>query len=123
MRRSDVDEGRRARGRGPASAYVSYALPVVLAVFKPSGGPIPSVNAPWDALLALAAYVVIMTALVWQQQIMYVNPMAAILGYHFHSAKSSEGESVLIVSRRKSIRKGAITIVSLSDYLWLHVTD
>lgn len=98
----------------PVSFLVAYALPVIGAAFKANDG-----QPPWAGLLALSAFVVTMTALVWQQQVSYVNPLAAVLGFHFHSACSSEGESVLVVSRRKTIKKGVVTIVALSDYLWL----
>jgi hypothetical protein len=64
----------------------------------------------------------VMGLVVWQQQLFYVNPVAALLGYHFHSATCPAGDKVLIISKRKALTLPTISVAVLSDYLWLDVT-
>jgi hypothetical protein len=99
----------------PLAFLVAYALPVVTAAAKPDNGD------PLPGALALLAFLFVMTLLVWQQQLFYVNPVAAMLGYHFHSAACPTGETVLVVSKRKTLPKGTLTVAVLSEYLWLDV--
>ncbi len=96
---------------------VAYALPVVTAAAK------PITNGEWlSVALSLGAFLISMALLVWQQQLFYANPVAALLGYHFHSAKCPTGERVLVVSRKKTLTvKAPLSVAVLSDYLWLDV--
>lgn len=86
---------------------VAYALPVVASPKEPN-------------LPAIAAFALVMGAVAWQQQLYHVNPLLAVLGYHFHSAKLPNGSRVLILSREKVLRPGFLTIVEFSRYLWFH---
>lgn len=99
----------------PLAFLVAYALPVVTATAKPATG---------DAMAgaaALLAFVVVMAIVVWQQQLFYVNPLAAMMGCHFFSGTRESGEKVLVVSRRKVTSIKSMRVAVLSEYLWLEV--
>jgi len=91
----------------PLAFLVAYALPLVSA--KPDSG----------SLWGLGAFVMVMAIAVWQQQQFHINPLLAILGYHFANAKTSDGSQITIISRTKSLQSGTVQVVRLSDHLWV----
>lgn len=91
----------------PLAFLVAYALPLVGA--KPDSG----------SLLGLGAFVLVMAVAVWQQQLLHMNPLLAILGFHFASAKASDGSQVTIISRTKLLQPGTLRVLRLSESLWV----
>jgi hypothetical protein len=90
----------------PLAFLVAYALP--LATSPDKGSP-----------TGIAVFAAVMALVLWQQQIFHVNPLLAMLGFHFFSATSNAGASVLVVSRSRVLGSGVLSVVRLSDYLWL----
>lgn len=88
---------------------VAYALPLAAA----NADATPS-------RLGVLAFVLVLTLLVWQQQLFHVNPLLACFGYHFFTAKSDSGSKVLVLSRSKVLTTGDLPMIRLSSYLWLH---
>jgi hypothetical protein len=94
----------------PLGFLVAYALPLV---GEPHTGSLPG----------LCVFSVLMGLVVWQQQLFHVNPLLAALGFHFFSAKNDRGAQILIIARSKVLKSGLLSVVQLSDYLWLHSDD
>jgi hypothetical protein len=95
----------------PLAFLVAYALPLV------------SAKADDASVAGLVVFAVLMALAVWQQQIFHINPLLAILGYHFFGAKTTEGAPVTIISRTKALAPGTLKVVQISEYLWLHSKD
>ncbi|OQX67450.1 MAG: hypothetical protein B6A08_15475 [Sorangiineae bacterium NIC37A_2] len=94
---------------GDALAFlVAYALPL-LALEE------PKTAVSWG----LIVFTVSVAVTLWQQQLFHVNPVVALMGYKFYSARNDQGALVLIISRRRVLAPGTLSIVKLSDYLWL----
>ncbi len=89
----------------PLAFLVAYALPLVAA--------------PKGSIAGLVVFGILMGVVMWQQQIFHVNPLLAATGYHFFSAKNDSGGPVLLLTREKAPREGILSVVKLSDYLWL----
>jgi hypothetical protein len=89
----------------PLAFLVAYALPLA--------------TSDKGSLTGIVAFAVVMALVLWQQQIFHVNPLMAVLGYHFFSAKNSKGASVLVVSRNRSLGNEVLYLIRLSEYLWL----
>ena len=92
----------------PLAFFVAYALPLVSA--KQDAG----------SLWGLGAFALVMAIAIWQQQLFHVNPLLAILGFHFSEAKTAEGAPVTIISRTKLLAPGTLHVIRLSDSLWLY---
>ena len=92
----------------PLGFFVAYALPLL-------GG---SHAGNWLGLVTFAA---LMGLMVWQQQLFYMNPLLALFGFHFFSAKNDRTGSVLVLARAKALAPGRASVIELSDYLWLHL--
>jgi hypothetical protein len=90
----------------PLGFFVAYALPLV---GEPHSGSAPG----------LCVFAVLMGLVVWQQQLFHVNPLLALLGFHFFSAKNDRGAQVLVIARKRVLPSGVLSVVQLSDYLWL----
>lgn len=87
---------------------VAYALPII--ALKS-----PTFVVSWGLL----AFTLIMGIAIWQQQVFHVNPLLALLGYHFFAARNDGGAQVLILTRNKLLEPSELQVVRLSDYLWL----
>ncbi len=92
----------------PLGFFVAYALPLL-------GG---SHAGNWLGLVTFAA---LMGLMVWQQQLFHMNPLLALFGFHFFSAKNDRTGSVLVLARAKALAPGRASVIELSDYLWLHL--
>jgi hypothetical protein len=91
----------------PLAFLVAYALPLV------------SVKDGSASLMGLLVFGVLMTLAAWQLQLIYINPLLAILGYSFVSVKTADGTPATIITRQKSVRAGVLNVVEISDYLWI----
>lgn len=103
------------RERETLSFLVAYALPMVAA-----GRP-AELLASKGLLAGVLAFTFVLTLAVWQLQMLYVNPLLALLGYHFFSATCEDGAQVLVLARQKTLSTGSLRVAVLSDYLWLKV--
>lgn len=92
----------------PLGFFIAYALPLL-------GG---SHAGNW---LGLATFACLLGLLVWQQQLFHMNPLLALFGFHFFSAKNDRSGSVLVIARQKTLAAGRASVIELSDYLWLHL--
>ncbi len=92
----------------PLGFFVAYALPLL-------GG------SHSGSAIGLVTFASLMGLMVWQQQLFYMNPLLALFGFHFFSAKNDRGGSVLVIARQKALPGGRATVIELSDYLWLHL--
>jgi hypothetical protein len=96
-----------AKDSEPVAFFVSWALPLVAG--KESS---PA------AMVGLGAFAVIMGIALWQLQVFHVNPLLALFGYRFFAAKS-DGMSVLVLTRSRSLASGDLSVIRLSETLWL----
>jgi hypothetical protein len=94
------------------SFLVAYALPI-LAVDKPTE----------PVFWGLIVFGVIVGVTMWQQQVFHVNPLLALMGYHFYSARNDAGGQVLILTKSKVLPAGDLQITLLSSYLWLEHSE
>jgi hypothetical protein len=107
---SDFAIERPQERDGDSLAFlVAYALPLVTANMEKAPG-----------LVGLGAFALVMSLLIWQQQLFHVNPLLACFGYHFFGAETQSGARVLVLSRTKMLSGGTLTVIRLSSYLWLH---
>jgi hypothetical protein len=95
----------------PLAFLVSYALPLIAAK-----------EGSTATVLGLVAFMLVMALAVWQLQVFHVNPLLAIFGYKFFSAKS-EGMPVLLLTRQPTLTTGVVRAVRVSEYLWLVTAD
>jgi hypothetical protein len=100
-------ETPNAQTSAPIGFLVAYALPLV------TTGSLPS------SRLGLIAFAVMMGLVVWQEQLFQINPLLAILGYKFFSAKVENDAHILILTRKRVLGSGVMNLVQISDYLWL----
>jgi hypothetical protein len=91
----------------PLAFLVAYALPLVS---------VKDGSASFGGLLVFGA---LMALAAWQLQLMYINPLLAILGYSFVSVKTADGTPVTVITRNKIVRTGVLHVVEISDYLWI----
>jgi hypothetical protein len=92
----------------PLAFLVAYALPLV------------SAKAGEANVWGLVAFAIVMALAIWQQQVFHINPLLAILGYHFFGAKDDGGAPVTIIARTRSLPAGSIHVIRISDSLWLY---
>jgi len=100
-------ETPNARVTESVAFLIAYALPLVTA--KHGEG----------SRYGLLAFAVVMGLVIWQQQLFQINPLFAILGYKFFSAKVEGDAHVLILTRQRVLAAGVMPLVRISDYLWL----
>lgn len=96
-----------AKANEPLGFLVAYALPLVTTGSEPS------------SRLGLLAFAIMMGLVVWQEQLFQINPLLAILGYKFFSAKVENDAHILILTRKRVLGSGVMPLVPISDYLWL----
>lgn len=91
----------------PLAFLVAYALPIITATSAPN-------------LWGLAAFVLLVGIMIWQQRLFYMNPLLGLVGWHFFSCKDSKGRPVLIMARNDTPPEvGSLRVQLLSEYLWL----
>lgn len=91
----------------PLAFLVAYALPLV------------SVKDGSASFGGLLVFGMLMALAAWQLQLMYINPLLAILGYSFVSVKTADGTPATILTREKTVRSGVLHVVEITDYLWI----
>jgi hypothetical protein len=91
----------------PLAFFVSYALPLVAAK--------EGAASAWG----IAVFSIILGVVLWQLRAFHVNPLVAIFGYKFFSAKTDGGATVLILTRGRLLPGGTLRVIRVSDYLWL----
>ncbi len=90
---------------------VSYALPLV------------SPKHPGSSAVALWAFVIIVAVVLYQAELVHVNPLLGILGYRFYEVTREDGDAALLVTRSRIGAGAAKSVVRLSDRLWLERPD
>jgi hypothetical protein len=96
-----------AKTSEPLAFLVAYALPLV------------STGSEAASRLGLIAFATLMGLVVWQEQLFQINPLLAMLGYKFFSAKVENDAHILILTRKRVLGSGVLPLVQISDYLWL----
>ncbi len=85
---------------------ISYLLPLL----RPS-------NINWPGFIAFACLVVVV---LYQAEVLNVNPILGLAGYHFHKTTTKSGATYLIIaSRGASTLKGEIVAARITDHVWL----
>jgi hypothetical protein len=87
--------------------FVTYALPLI-------GQRDDHTN-----LAALAVFMVVVALVLVQLQILHVNPLLGILGYHFYEIERADGDSALVVSRSRHLPCSGAKGHRLGPALWL----
>jgi hypothetical protein len=86
---------------------VSYALPLVSPKHAES-----SAYAFW-------ALVAILAAVLYQAELVHVNPLLGILGYRFYEVARDDGDTALLITRSRAGLGATRTVIRLSSRLWL----
>ncbi|EQD45865.1 hypothetical protein B1B_12859, partial [mine drainage metagenome] len=105
----EVPVGYAVRQDADSVAYiVTYILPFLTL----------TITSPYEALGILALFLTIMLVYV-SSDMLYVNPILAALGWHAHSIHTKGGAEVVVLTRRRLIREGAVLhAVRLGDTIW-----
>ena len=85
---------------------VTYALPLIV--------PNDQTN-----LAALAVFVGIVGVVLVQLQILHVNPLLGILGFHFYEIENVDGDTSLVVSRSRQLPRATVSGQRLGPALWI----
>lgn len=85
---------------------VSYALPLV----------VPTGNA--SNAFALLAFLALVAVVLYQAELVHVNPLLGILGYRFYEIPR-DGDSVLVITRGRLASGTDRQVVRLTSTLWL----
>ena len=92
-----------------ASYVVTYLLPFLVSSFS-----------DWLSLLSLVILLLVIAVLYIQSNLIHINPMLNILGYHLFEVETGEGKVSALISKRSYVRSGStIEAISLSDYVLL----
>lgn len=86
---------------------VTYALPLIA---KDSAG---------KNLAALIVFVTVVGIVLVQLQILHVNPLLGILGFHFYEIERADGDSALVISRSRQLPQQGVVGRRLGPALWL----
>lgn len=87
---------------------VAYALPLV-------AGGIESVG-----MAPLIVFVGLLLVVVWNAQLIHVNPLLALVGYHFFEITTPGGATYLLVTRASVVRSGqSVEARRISSHVWL----
>ncbi len=108
-RREVAVEREESVDRDVLAFLVAYALPLAA----------PAHAIP--ARLAFWAFVAIVAAVLYQAELVHVNPLLGILGWRFREVPRAGRSPALLVTRRRAAGPGTRRVVTLSDGLWLEV--
>jgi hypothetical protein len=70
-------------------------------------------------LAALGVFVVVVGLVLVQLQILHVNPLLGMFGFHFYEIERADGDSALVVSRSRHLPDVAAQGQRLGPALWL----
>jgi hypothetical protein len=87
---------------------IAYALPLV-------------VSDSATQLPALAVFVVIVGLLLVQLQILHVNPLLGMLGFHFYEVELTNSDTALVISRSRELPPEVNQGQQLAPGLWLMI--
>lgn len=85
---------------------IAYALPLV-------------VSDSATQLPALAVFVMIVGLLLVQLQILHVNPLLGMLGFHFYEVELTNSDTALVISRSRDLPPQVTQGQQLAPGLWL----
>lgn len=88
---------------------VSYALPLVA---PPHGA---------EATFAFWGFIALVAVVLYQSEMVHVNPLLGVLGYRFYEVPRDAGDPALLISRFRRDPRRASTVIKLSDTLWLEL--
>jgi hypothetical protein len=86
---------------------VTYALPLIAQGKDPTN------------MAALAVFVIVVGLVLVQLQVLHVNPLLGMLGYHFYEIECADGDSALVVSRSRHLPAAGTQGQRLGPALWL----
>lgn len=90
---------------------ITYALPLVSR---------HEAIGPW----AFWAFIGMVAAVLYQAELVHVNPLLGMLGYRFFEVEGDDGRASLLVTRfRHSVGVGPRSVIQLSTTLWLESVD
>ena len=95
---------------------VTYLLPLI----APTEGVFSTVSKT-GSTPALVVFVLLMAVVLYQSQMLNVNPLLGILGYHFFDVEADGLVSRLLITTRESVGKDTVVAYRLSDSVWLEV--
>lgn len=84
----------------------AYLLPFLTVDYKDPG-----------SVTCIVVFVLMLGALYITSNMIHINPLLTLCGYHIYQVESTEGKSSLLVTRRTYVgQKMSIRVVSLGDY-------
>lgn len=66
----------------------------------------------------VGAVVALILVVLWQAQLIHVNPLLGVIGYHFYKISTASGQSVLLITRDHSLTAGERAVYRISEVLW-----
>ncbi|WP_242333159.1 hypothetical protein [Anaeromyxobacter sp. SG66] len=100
---------RRNVDKDVLAFLVSYALPLV----APSQG--------GAATFAFWGFIALVAIVLYQSEMVHVNPLLGMLGYRFYEVPRERGDAALLIAKSGVRANRASTVIRLSDTLWLEV--
>ncbi len=70
-------------------------------------------------LLALAVFMVLTSLVLVQLQILHVNPLLGMLGFHFYHVELTDSDAVLVISRSRKLPSATDRGQQMAPGLWL----
>jgi hypothetical protein len=67
----------------------------------------------------LITFMTVVGLVLVQLQILHVNPLLGILGYHFYEIERADGDSALVISRSRQLPEPGALGKRLGPALWL----
>jgi len=86
---------------------VSYALPLI--------SPVQAAN----NVIAFWGFMAIVGIVLYQAELVHVNPLLGILGYRFFEVDQEDGSTTLLITRAKTRTGEMRNVIELSRGLWL----
>lgn len=90
---------------------VSYALPLISPAQSES------------STIAFWAFIALLALVLYQADLVHVNPLLGILGYRFYEVERGDGETSLLITRSKTGIGATMSVIRLSSRLWLESPD
>ena len=99
------------RRDGEAMSYiVTYLLPFIA---------LPSGNAA--SCISLGVFLAVLVVLYMNSDMMHINPMLNLIGYHIYEITLQDGETRALISRRRARKGREANVIHMSDDIFLEI--
>lgn len=88
------------------SFLLAYLLPLIVQSDKP---------VDWPTTVAVGVVVVMV---IWRSQLIHINPLLGLFGFHFFKVSTESGQTHLLITRNSTVAPADLTAFKLSEHLW-----